>query len=341
MATADTLAVTVGTARACASLGVPRATLYRRRARAAAPAPPPAARPAPPLQLSAAQRAQALEVLHSERFVDASPHSIYATLLDEGVYLGSVSTLYRLLAERGESRERRNQLHHPNYAKPELLATAPNQLWSWDITKLKGPAKWTYIYLYVIIDVFSRYVVGWLVATRESAALAQQFIAETCAKQAIPPGQLTVHADRGPSMTSKPVALLLADLGVTKTHSRPYVSNDNPFSESHFKTLKWRPDFPAQFGSLAHARAHCRAFFAWYNTTHRHAGIAFMTPQDVHYQRTEQVLATRQQTLDAAFKAHPNRFKGRPPCPPQPPAAVWINPPTTSTTDHPEPSQQH
>lgn len=341
MEAADTLAAEVGTARACASLGVPRATLYRRRARAGAPAAQPARRPAPPLQLSEAERTQALEVLHSERFVDASPYTIYATLLDEGIYLGSVSTLYRLLAERGESRARRNLLNHPNYAKPELLATAPNQLWSWDITKLKGPAKWTYFYLYVIIDVFSRYVVGWMVATRESAALAQQFIAESCAKHAIAPGQLTVHADRGPSMTSKPVAFLLADLGVTKTHSRPYVSNDNPFSESHFKTLKFRPDFPDQFGSIEDARTHCRTFFPWYNTEHRHAGIAFMTPEDVHYDRTEQVLETRQQVLDAAFEANPNRFKGRAPRPQQPPEAVWINPPATTETEDPERSEQH
>jgi transposase InsO family protein len=341
MEAAETLGAEVGTARACASLGVPRATLYRRRARAAAEPAAPPPRPAPPLQLSETERAQALEVLHSERFVDASPYTIYATLLDEGVYLCSVRTYYRLLAERGESRERRNQLNHPNYKKPELLATAPNQLWSWDITKLKGPAKWTYFYLYVIIDVFSRYVVGWMVATRESAALAQQFIAETCAKHKIPPGQLTVHADRGSSMTSKPVAFLLADLGVTKTHSRPYVSNDNPFSESQFKTLKLRPDFPEQFGSIEDARIYCRGFFPWYNTEHRHAGIAFLTPEDVHYERTKQVLNNRQQVLDAAFVANPNRFKGQVPRPQQPPEAVWINPPTTPETEGNEPDEQH
>jgi putative transposase len=341
MEAAETLGSQVGTARACASLGVPRASLYRRRARANAPAAEPSARPTPPLKLSEAERTQALEVLHSERFVDASPYTVYATLLDEGIYLCSVRTYYRLLAERGESRERRNQLNHPNYAKPELLATAPNQLWSWDITKLKGPAKWTYFYLYVIIDVFSRCTVGWMVATRECAALAQQLIAETCTKHDIPPGQLTVHADRGPSMTSKPVAFLLADLGVTKTHSRPYVSNDNPFSESHFKTLKFRPDFPECFGSIQDARAHCRRFFNWYNTEHRHAGIAFMTPEDVHYQRTEQVIETRSATLNAAFAANPNRFKGRAPKPQRPPEAVWINPPATPETEDPERTELH
>jgi putative transposase len=339
MEAAETLGAQVGTTRACASLGVPRATLYRRRAQAAAATPEqPPARPAPPLQLSETERSQALAVLHSERFVDASPYTVYATLLDEGTYLCSVSTYYRLLAEQGESRERRNQLEHPNYTKPELLATAPNQLWSWDITKLKGPAKWTYFYLYVILDVFSRYVVGWMVATRECAALAEQFIAETCAKHGILPGQLTLHADRGASMTSKPVAFLLADLGVTKTHSRPYVSDDNPFSESQFKTLKYRPDFPEQFDSNEHAIVHCQRFFPWYNTEHRHAGIAFMTPADVHYGRTEQVIETRAAALDAAFAANPNRFKGRAPTPQRPPEAVWINPPAPETVER---SEQH
>ncbi len=337
----ETLGAQVGLPRACASLGVPRASLYRRRARAASPPAQPPARPAPPLKLSAEEQAQALELLHSERFVDASPYTIHATLLDEGRYLCSVRTFYRILDEHGELRERRRQLQHPNYAKPELLATAPNQLWSWDITKLKGPAKWTYFYLYVILDVFSRCVVGWMLATRESQTLAEQLIAETCAKQQIQPDQLTLHADRGSSMTSKPVAFLLADLGVTKSHSRPYVSDDNPFSEAQFKTLKYRPDFPQRFGCIEDARAHCQAFFTWYNTEHRHCGIAFMTPEDVHYARAEQVLETRSAALDAAFEANPARFKGKHPTPQKPPEAVWINPPTPPSNSDNEPAEQH
>ena len=341
MATAATLGAQVGVARACQSLGVPRATLYRQRARDAAPASAPPVRPAPPLKLTPAERAHALGLLHSERFIDASPHTIHATLLDEGQYPCSVRTLYRILASEDEVRERRNVLRHPQYLKPELLATAPNQLWSWDITKLKGPAKWTYFYLYVIIDVFSRHVVGWMVAPCESAALAKQFIAATCAKQGIHPGQLTLHADRGSSMKSKPVAFLLADLGVTKSHSRPYVSDDNPFSESHFKTLKYRPNFPACFGCIEDARAHCQVFFHWYNHAHRHSGIAFMTPADVHYGRTAAILEVRSQTLDAAFAANPLRFKGKPPSPLQPPTAVWINPPAAGSV-HPQKSpEQH
>jgi putative transposase len=341
MAAAETLGNEVGVARACQALGMARATLYRQRAQATAPvlAPPP--RPAPPLKLNTEERDNALAILHSERFVDASPHTIHATLLDEGHYPCSVRTLYRILQAEHELRERRNLRQHPQYAKPELLATGPNQLWSWDITKLKGPAKWTYFYLYVIIDVFSRHAVGWMVATRESAALATQFIAETCAKHAIPPAQLTLHADRGSSMKSKPVALLLADLGVTKSHSRPYTSDDNPFSESNFKTLKYRPDFPASFGCLQDARAHCQLFFHWYNNDHRHSGIAYMTPADVHYGRTQDIVATRSQTLDAAFAANPARFKGKRPAPKLPPEAVWINPPIEPPADPKEPPEQH
>lgn len=341
MSTAATLGEQVGVVRACRSLGVARATLYRQRTRDTAAGTAPAVRPAPPLKLTPAERDHALAILHSERFVDASPHTIHATLLDEGQYLCSVRTLYRLLTAEDELRERRNVRRHPQYAKPELLATGPNQLWSWDITKLKGPVKWTYFYLYVIIDVFSRYVVGWMVATCESAALAQQLISATCAKQGIRPGQLTLHADRGSSMKSKPVALLLADLGVTKTHSRPYTSDDNPFSESHFKTLKYRPTFPECFGAIADARAHCQVFFPWYNDAHRHSGIAFMTPADVHYERVPAILEVRAQTLDAAFAANPQRFKGTPPTPKRPPDKVWINPPAAGSADPQEPPEQH
>jgi putative transposase len=235
--------------------------------------------------------------------------------------------MYRLLAERAELRERRNQLRHPRYQKPELLATEPNQVWSWDITKLLGPAKWTYFYLYVILDIFSRYVVGWMVAHRESAALAERLIRDTCAKENVPPGQLSIHADRGPSMTSKPVALLLADLGVTKTHSRPHVSNDNPFSESHFKTLKYRPEFPGRFGSIQHARAFGQEFFSWYNTEHHHSGIALLTPATVHHGRAQLALEARRTTLLQAYHAHPQRFVRQLPVPPNLPEAVWINPP--------------
>jgi putative transposase len=252
---------------------------------------------------------------------------VYASLLDEGQYLCSVSTMYRLLAEADEVRERRNQRRRPVYAKPELLATGPNQVWSWDITKLKGPQKWSYFYLYVILDIFSRYVVGWMVAHRESAALAERLIAETCARQGIEAGQLTIHADRGPSMTSKPVAFLLADLGVTKTHSRPHVSNDNPFSEAQFKTLKYRPDFPERFGSIQHARAHSADFFPWYNHAHHHSALGFLTPAEVHYGLAERVLERRREILARFYAACPERFVSGPPKVAGPPEAVWINPP--------------
>jgi putative transposase len=269
-------------------------------------------------------------VLCSPRFADAAPAEVVATLLDEGVYLASERTMYRLLAEHGQTTERRNQLVHPAHRRPELLATRPNQLWSWDITKLLGPATWTYDYLYVILDVFSRYVVGWMVAERESAVLAERLLAETVDKQHIGRGQLTVHADRGSSMTSKPVAFLLADLGVTKTHSRPHVSNDNPYSEAQFKTLKYRPGFPDRFGSIQDARAFCQDFFTWYNRVHRHSGIAMMTPEAVHHGHAAQLHRARAEVLSDAYAAHPERFVRKPPAPKPPPTAVWINPPQPS-----------
>ena len=277
--------------------------------------------------LTPEERKTVLAVLHSERFTDKAPPQIYATLLDEGTYLCSISSMYRLLRVNAEIRERRDQLRHPVYTKPELLATGPNQVWSWDITKLYGPEKWTYYYLYVVLDVFSRCVVGWTIAYRESAALAEELIAQTCAKQNIEPGHLTIHADRGSAMTSKAVAFLLADLGVTKTHSRPHVSNDNPYSEAQFKTLKYRPGFPARFGCIEDARQHCQAFFAWYNTEHRHSGIGLMTPETVHYGRAEQTIAQRQGVLSAAYQTHPERFVRKTPAPLAMPAAAWINPP--------------
>jgi putative transposase len=288
MQAVETLAPTVGKKAVCAALGVSRATLYRSRGSAGME------RPSKPSSraLSPEEKQQVLDILHSERFVDKAPQEIYAVLLDEGRYLCSIRTMYRIMKENGEVRERRDQLAHPVYQKPELLATRPNEVWSWDITKLLGPVKWSYYYLYVILDIFSRYVVGWLLADRESAVLAQKLIEETCRKQNILPGQLTIHADRGSSMKSKPVAFLLADLGVTKTHSRPHTSNDNPFSESQFNTLKYRPDFPDRFFCVEEARSHCRSFFHWYN------------------------------------QAHPERFVRGVPSPAPLAEAVWINPPS-------------
>jgi putative transposase len=332
MSAVPELAETVGTARACRSLAVPRASWYRRRRPRGEPRP---RRPSP-RALSAAECEQVLAVLYSERFCDRAPAQVVATLLDEGVYLASARTMYRLLAAQGATRERRDQLTHPPYAKPKLLATGPNQVWSWDITKLRGPVKWSSYSLYVILDIFSRYVVGWMVADGESASLAQTLIQETCAKQQIEPGQLTLHADRGSSMRSRPVALLLADLGITKTHSRPYVSDDNPFSESQFKTLKYRPDFPDRFDSLEHARSFCRTFFLWYNQQHRHSGIALLTPEDVHYGRVQQRLDGRQKALERAYRSRPERFVQGPPSPKQVPRFVAINPPRNH--DQPAPT---
>src|SRR5262249_52919907 len=267
--------------------------------------------------------------LHSERFVDCSPAQVYATLLDEGCYLASERTMYRLLeARHGGVRERRDQLTHPAYVKPELLAERPNELWSWDVSKLKGPATWTWFYLYVILDVFSRYVVGWTIQQRETAALAEALIAQAIEQQQIEPGTLTVHADRGAAQRSKPVAFLLADLGITKTHSRPYTSTDNPYSEAQFKTLKYRPGFPARFGSILEARAFCRDFFHWYNREHRHSGIGLMTPAAVHDGHAAELHAKRAQVLAQAYTRTPERFVRRPPRPPRLPTAAWINKPT-------------
>jgi len=327
MQAVEQLSPTSGTRPACTALGVARATLYRHRGGPrSAPAQAPIERSSP-RALGAEERQAVLVALHSERFVDQSPAAVYAALLDEGTYLCSERTMYRLLEGAGEVRERRDQLRHPVYAKPELLASRPNEVWSWDITKLLGPAKWTYFYLYVLLDIYSRYVVGWMVAHRESATLAKKLIKASATKQAIGPGQLTVHADRGSSMTSKPVALLLADLGVTKTHSRPSVSNDNPFSEAQFKTLKYRPAFPDRFGSLEDARAFCVGFFDWYNNRHYHSGLALLTPATVHHGDTARVLERRGEILAAAYAAHPERFVRHAPRPAEPPTAVWINPP--------------
>jgi putative transposase len=322
----------IGTLPACRAVAASRAALYRRRS--PPPSRPPCARPTSARALSGPERAAVLEALHSPRFVDAAPAAVYATLLDEGTYLASERTMYRLLAADGETRERRDQLTHPPYAAPELLAERPNEVWSWDISKLKGPAKWTHFYLYVILDVFSRYAVGWTVQHRESAQLATALIAQAIEQQQVPRDQLTVHADRGSSMTSKPVAFLLADLGVVRSHNRPYTSTDNPYSEAHFKTLKYRPAFPARFDSIDHARAFCRDFFNWYNHQHRHSGIGLMTPATVHHGHAQQVHADRALVLDAAYAATPERFVRHAPRPPAPPTAAWINKPDSEQAAH-------
>jgi putative transposase len=320
----------LGIAPTCAAFGLATATYYRRRNPKPAVCEP---RPSPPRALAPAERAAVLEVLHDPRFVDLAPAQVYAQLLDEERYLCSERTMYRILGANHEVRERRDQLRHPRYAAPELLATAPNQLWSWDITKLLGPLKWTYFYLYVILDVFSRYVVGWMVADAEAASLAKKLIEETCRRQGIAANQLTIHADRGSSMKSGAVALLLADLGVTKTHSRPHVSNDNPFSEAHFKTLKYRPQFPDRFGSIQDARSFCQVFFSWYNAEHRHSGIGLLTPHDVHHGLAEKRVESRARILAAAHAAHPERFVVGRPRPPALPTEVWINKPKAALAE--------
>jgi putative transposase len=336
MNAAHQLGRTVGRVAACQALRVSRASLYRHLRPPGGPADPPAPRPSPPRALTPIEQQLVLGHLNAERFRDQAPAEVYATLLDEGLYVCSLRTMYRILAQAREIRERRDQLHHPQYQKPQLLAISPNQVWSWDITKLLGPVKWTYFYLYVILDIFSRYVVGWMVADRESAELAKRLITHTCQNQQIAPGQLTLHADRGTSMRSKPVALLLADLGVTKTHSRPHVSDDNPFSESQFKTLKYRPEFPERFGSLQDARSFCQAFFPWYNTEHHHVGIGLLTPEILHCGRADEVIAQRQAVLSQAYERNPERFVRAHPKPPERPTAVWINPPPARPASEPE-----
>ncbi len=357
-----TLAPVTGVAEACRVLEVPRSSYYRapqadtaRPARPSAPPPDLAVPPPAPAQprcrspraLSPEERLHIRTVLNSERFADCAPREVYATLLDEGTYLCSWSTMYRILREADEVKRRRDQVRQGNYRKPELLATRPNQLWSWDITKLKAETPWTYYYLYVILDVYSRYVVGWMIAERETAALAEAFIAETCTKEGIGPDELTIHADRGSAMTSQCVAHLLADLGVTKTHSRPHVSNDNPFSEAQFKTVKYHPSSPERFGSVEDARAWARRLFEWYNTEHHHSGIGLLTPVVVHQGQAQAVLAARQEVLTAAYTAHPERFVRGAPRPASLPAAVWINPPAERPTSQemlaaggPEPTVQ-
>jgi len=324
MTATENLAGAIGVAPACESMGVTRSTLYYQRRDPKQEATP---RPKPARALTDGERQKVLDELHDHRFVDKSPGEVWATLLDEGTYLCSERTMYRILADNEEVKERRNQLKHPEYTKPELLAEGPNEVWSWDITKLRGPVKWTYFYLYVILDIFSRYVVGWMVAPRETAGLAQKLIRESCEKQAIDPGQLTIHADRGSPMIAKTTAQLFVTLGVNKSHSRPHVSDDNPYSESQFKTLKYCPGFPDRFGSLQDSVAFCRSFFTWFNTEHRHSGIGMLTPEVVHYGLARDVVESRKKVLAVAFEAHPERFVRGVPLPPALPEAVWINPP--------------
>ena len=318
-------------AAACAAVGVSRATFHRHQA--AAKKPPVIARPRtqPRRALAAPERQGVIDLLRTPLYLDLSPAEVYASLLDQGIYHCSIRTMYRLLTANGEVKERRRQLRHPHYQKPELLAEGPNQVWSWDITKLMGPVKWTYFYLYVIIDIFSRRVVGWCIADTESAALFKPLFEDAAEKHGVCPGQLTLHADRGPSMKAKATALMLADLGVTKSHSRPYTSNDNPFSESQFKTLKYQPQFPNRFGCIQDAKSFCRHFFDWYNGDHHHFGIGLMTPNQVHYGQADDIYAARQKILDIAYAAKPERFVNKAPHPPQKPAAVWINPPRLIT----------
>ena len=331
LALTATTAVTV----VCTALGIARAGFYRWRHQ-----PLPVLRPTPPRALPQDERRAVLEVLGTERFADQAPAEIYATLLDEGVYLCSIRTMYRILADHAGVRERRAITRHGNYKKPELLATGPNQVWSWDITKLMGPAKWTYFYLYVVIDIFSRRVVGWCVADRESAELFQVLFEETLLKHDVPAGQLTLHADRGGPMKAKSTAQLMADLGVTKTHSRPHTSNDNPFSEAAFKTLKYQPEFPRNFGCREDAGIFCRHYFTWYNEEHHHSALGLMTPNQIHYGQADAIIGARQVVLDTAFAAHPERFVSKPPTPPAKPVAAWINPPAKSTIEHNDPASR-
>jgi len=333
MQAATELSQAVGVQRACQALGIPRASYYRKQ-RTAPRAPTAPVRPSP-RALTSAERQTVRETLYSDRFADQTPREIYANLLDEGQYLCSVRTMYRLLEQEQAVRERRDQLRHPHYQKPELLATAPCQVWSWDITKLLGPQKWTYYYLYVILDIFSRYVVGWMLAHRESQDLAARLIRESVQRQQVGEEQLTIHSDRGPAMISQTVAQLLGTLGVTKSHSRPHVSNDNPFSESQFKTLKYAPQFPDRFDNYEHALSFCRAFFAWYNDQHYHSGIGLLTPAMLHYGQAEQVRQARQAVLQAAYAVHPERFVKGPPTPAPIPQAAWINPPTAASQTDP------
>lgn len=328
----DELVPVVGVKPACALLGTSTATHYR--SLQGPKLGPPRPRDAPANALSVEERAAVLAVLHEPEHVDVAVTQVWARLLDIGVYLCSIATMYRILTAEDENRERRRQRTHSAKTKPQLQATGPNQCWSWDITKLQGPGRGVFYELYVIIDIYSRYVVAWMVAPSESAELAKAFIADAIAAQGIDRDQLTIHADRGSSMTSKPVAQLLLDLGVARTHSRPHVSNDNPYSEANFKTLKYCPAFPGSFGSIQDARSFCSSFFEYYNHEHRHSGIGLHTAASVHYGTATKIRELRQQTLDDAYAANPDRFSNRRPTPPKLPTVAWINPPTPEALIH-------
>jgi putative transposase len=337
MAVATELAPCVGIARACRALGVSRAGFYRRQKPSLST--PIKDRNPSPRALSGAERRNVLDLLNSPRFVDHAPAQVHAALLDQGTYHCSSRTMYRILHDNWEVRERRDQLQHPQYHKPELIASGPCQVWSWDITLLPGPGKGSRYHLYVILDIFSRYAVGWLLAHRECSELAARLIRETCDKQEVRPEQLTIHSDRGPAMKSQTVAQLLAALGVVKSHSRPSISNDNPFSESQFKTFKYQPDFPDRFASYDEALAYCTEFFSWYNEQHYHSGLNMLTPVSVHYGQAQQIVAQRNQTLQAAYDKRPERFVRGTPSQKQPPRDVWINPPEPET--NPLQTQKH
>jgi putative transposase len=333
MQMASQLAPQLGLRAACQVLGVPRSSLYRARQ----PKPAAKPRPTPARALSGAEKAEVRQVLNSERFQDAAPRQVYARLLDDRVYLCHWRTMYRILKEHDEVQERRHTRRHPTYPQPELVATGPNQLWSWDITKLHGPAKWVYYYLYVILDVFSRYAVGWLIAEVESAQLAEQLISQSCTRQGIVKHQLTLHSDRGSPMKAKTVNQLLSDLGITKSHARPHVPDDNPYSEAQFKTLKYHPTFPDQFACPTEARTWARTFFSWYNHDFYHTSLGLLTPASVHYGQAELILSQRQQVLQAAYSAHPERFVCGLPRVAQLPTEVWINQPHLTTILLPNP----
>jgi putative transposase len=328
-AAADELASLIGRKGACEAVGLARASWYRRHPKSPTPAKPAAVTQArrQPRQLSDDERDELWAVMHEDRFVDLAPAEIYATLLDEGRYMASISTMYRELHRRhGGVPERRRQATHPAHAKPELCASRPNELWSWDVSKLRGPGKWQWFFLYWILDVYSRYAVGWCIAEQETATISERLITDTILAQGLDPTELTVHADRGAQQTAKPVAQLYADLGITRSHSRPRVSNDNPYSEAGFKTFKYRPDFPKRFDSLDQAVAHGDRFFDWYNFHHHHWGLALLTPAQVHYGHVDTVINHRQGVLDNAHLAHPERFTRRPTAK-RPPAQTWINQP--------------
>ena len=339
MTAAGELAGQVGVKVACAALGVARATFYRRREPRKTGRRQP--RPKPARALSEAERSEVFDVLCSPRFADRAPAEVYATLLDEGVYLCSERTMYRILGERRAVRERRAQRSHPNHPKPEVVARAPNEAWSWDVTRLLGPKKGQYLYLYVILDIFSRYVTGWMVAERETAGLAGRLIEESCLRQGVRPRVLTLHSDRGSPMTAKCTAQLLADLGVTQSLGRPRVSNDNPYSEAQFKTVKYHPGFPGRFANIEEAKAFCRSFFTWYNGEHRHGGIGLLTPGQVHLGRAPEVIRRRQEVLAAAYAARPERFVAGPPRAAELPEEVWINPPLPVSAVDEEDGAQH